>query len=323
MRKTVPAALAAVALLPAMPAQSAENPVGAAVRDLHLTPAQLLSLRDFLGGFSRAVQVDAAEGGLFILRDQGSMAYAGEFALRVRGDGALQVDRIAGPATLDLSRTVQLPVRLLAKARAQVLADVANSQMLRPPAAAASEPADAPPAPATLPQPQLAGLKRVSGGGDTALFEARAIFFPDGSGMVAQVHANATASAAPTAGTPAAPMRIAVRYYPALRSDGARVWRDAVTEFDSDVPLRLDDLEARFACAGSGACAPPHGLPVATAFHMIRWRHQLIAAVPPTLLAQLTPPPAAASTVAATPDASAAQNNSAPPDSPPASPPQL
>jgi hypothetical protein len=165
-------------------------------------------------------------------------------------------------------------------------------------------------------------LKRVSGSGETALFEARAIFFPDGSGMVAQVHANATAPTAAIAS--AAPMRIAVRYYPAVRSDGARVWRDAVTEFDSDVPLRLDDLEARFACAGSGPCAPPRGLPVATGFHMIRWQHQLIAAVPPMLLAQLAPPPPApASTVAATPDASAAQNKSVPPDSPPASPPQL
>ncbi|HSC19338.1 MAG TPA: hypothetical protein VLC74_10520 [Rhizomicrobium sp.] len=322
MRKPLFAALAAALLLTAMPARAAENPVGAAVRNLHLTPAQLLSLRDFLGGFSRGVQVDAAEGGLFVLRDQGSMAYTGEFALLVRGDGALQVDRITGPATLDLSRAVQLPVRLLAKARAQVMADVAASQMLRPAAAAHVEPEESAPASAMLPQPQLAGLKHVGSGGDMALFQARAIFFPDGSGMVAEVHASAKPP--PAASQTPAPLRIVVRYYPAVRSDGARVWRDAVTEFDTDVPLRPDDLETRFACASTGPCAPPRGLPTPAGFHMIRWRHQLIAAVPPTLLAQLAPPPAAAPgpLAAAAPETSAAQNTP-PPDSAPSSPPQL
>jgi hypothetical protein len=105
-------------------------------------------------------------------------------------------------------------------------------------------------------------------------------------------------------------MRITSRYYAPVRSDGTRVWRDAVLEFDSDVQLDLNGLGARYSCPAPDAC-PPH-IPAAssTAFHMIRWQRELIPAVPPRLLAQLAPPASPSSTI--TPPAAATPLQSSP-----------
>jgi hypothetical protein len=291
--------------------------VGQAVQKLHLTPRQLLSLRDFLGGFNRSMQVDASEGGLFVLRDTASMVYAGEFSLKLRSDGALQVDRIAGPATLDFSHAVPLPLRLLAKPRAQAMAVLSGSQMLTPPVVAGE--AENPVAAAVaLPAPQLAGLKLTANDAAATVVQSRAVFFPDGSGIVASVRA--------PLGATAAPMRLTSRYYAAVRSDGAHAWRDAVLEFNSDVQLGLPALEARYSCAGPDVCSTPRSsLPQQLAFHMIRWQHDLIPAIPPTLLAQLAPAPVTpAPAIATAPDdAAPIQDTPPPPDSPPTSAPQL
>jgi hypothetical protein len=263
----------------------------------------LLSLRDFLGPFNRGTEVEAAEAGSFILRDAASMIYAGQFSLRMRPDGALQVDRIAGPARLDFSRTVQLPLRLLAKSRAQALAVLRGSQMLSPPAipgGVSPQPTSAP----FLPAPQLAGLARTSTDSGTVA-QWRAVFLPDGSGMVSSMRAALGASTAP--------MRITSRYYAPVRSDGTRVWRDAVLEFDSDVQLDLNGLETRYSCPAPDACSTRVPALTSTAFHMIRWQRQLIPAVPPRLLAQLAPPPSPGSAITQPAESTPTQNTPAAP----------
>jgi hypothetical protein len=136
LRKTLLAALCGTIL--SVHHAAAENAVAQAVQKLHLSPQQLLSLRDFLGPFNRGTDVESSGTGLFVLRDARSMAYTGEFSLRVGGDGSLQVDRVSGPATLDSTRDVRLPLRLDAKARAQVMAALAGSQLLIPRTAAAA-----------------------------------------------------------------------------------------------------------------------------------------------------------------------------------------
>ena len=104
MNKTPVAFLCGALMWQVGHAFAAQNVVGQAVQTLHLSPQQLLSLRDFLGAFSRGAGVDASEDGLFILRDTATMAYVGEFSLRVNSGGRLEIDRIAGPARLDTSR---------------------------------------------------------------------------------------------------------------------------------------------------------------------------------------------------------------------------
>jgi hypothetical protein len=294
---------AAALALSAAPGVTADNPIGQAVQKLGLTPQQLLSLRDFLGPFNRGAEVEASEAGSFVLRDAASMIYAGEFSLRMRGDGALQVDRIAGPARLDFSRTVQLPLRLLAKSRAQAIAVLTPSQILSPPPAPGGEPSGAQPLPA-LPSPQLAGLARTpSDSGSVAQWQA--VFLADGSGTVSSMRA--------VLGTPATPMRITSRYYAPVRSDGTRVWRDAVLEFNSDVQLDMNGLETRYSCPAPDACSLHIPTASSTAFHMIRWQRELIPAVPPRLLAQLAPPPSPGSAITQPAESTPTQNNPAAP----------
>ncbi|HEY1638664.1 MAG TPA: hypothetical protein VGF62_09080, partial [Rhizomicrobium sp.] len=83
MRKYRVVFLCGALMWPISAAFAAQNVVGQAVQRLHLSAQQLLSLRDFLGPFNRGTDVDAAEDGLFILRDAATMAYVGEFSLRV------------------------------------------------------------------------------------------------------------------------------------------------------------------------------------------------------------------------------------------------
>jgi hypothetical protein len=114
----------------------------------------------------------------------------------------------------------------------------------------------------------------------------RAVFFGDGSGWVRTLRAPSL-----PAGTAPSPMRLADRYVPAIRSDGTRAWRDSAIEIDSDVQLRLADLDARTRCAPGPLCHPHGPAASPSAIHFIRWGPQTIAAVPPSLLAQLAPQP--------------------------------
>ena len=253
--------------------------VGQAVQRLHLSPQQLLSLRDVLGGVERGVRVEASGEGLFVLRDPVSMAYVGEFSVRVSADGALKIDRVSGPATLDTSQVLVLPIPLNPKSRAQIRAALAGSQVLE------TDPAN--PQPPALPENRIAVLKLIDSQGSGPISQTRAIFFRDGSGVMWTIHAPQTSGA----GTPPAPIRISERYFSAVKSDGTHAWRDNVVEIASGAALVLSELEAH-ACPESGPCNTRRPAAAADGFHFIRWQHQLIAAVPPSLLAQLAPAPA-------------------------------
>lgn len=324
LRKTLLAALCGTIL--AAHAAAAENAVAQAVQRLHLSPQQLLSLRDFLGPFSRGTDVESSAAGLFILRDARSMAYTGEFSLRVGGDGSLEVDRVSGPATLDSARDVRLPLRLDAKSRAQVTAAMAGSQLLVPRSAAAAPPNPSPMANVStaplplMPDEEIAGVNLIDAKAAGSITQSRAVFFRDGSGLVHTVRAQlASTGAAPAP----APLRIADRYYSAIQSDGTRAWRSSVVEIDSDVQIGFADLELRYACSSGAACRPRGPAPASNGLHLIRWGRQLIAAVPPALMAQMASPPAApaASTPPVAAQPSAPQDDTAPPTSTPTSPP--
>jgi hypothetical protein len=318
LRKTLLAALCGTVL--SIHPAAAENAVAQAVQKLHLSPQQLLSLRDFLGPFSRGTDVESSGTGLFVLRDARSMAYTGEFSLRAGGDGSLQVDRVSGPATLDLAGDVRLPLRLDAKSRAQVMAALAGSQLLVPTSAATAPPSPSPmmnaataPLP-LMPDEEIAGVKLTDVKATGSITQSRAVFFRDGSGLVHTVRAQlASTDAAPTP----APLRIADRYYSAIQSDGTRAWRSSVVEIDTDVQIGFADLELRYACPPGVACSPRGPAPASNGLHLIRWGRQFIAAVPPALMAQMSPPPAvpAASLPAAVAQPSAPQDDSAPPTS--------
>jgi hypothetical protein len=295
--------LSGIALCAAMalsgPAAGAVSAVGQAVQRLRLSPQQLLSLRDLLGGVERGAQVEASGENLFVLRDPGSMAYAGEFSLTVLADGALTVDRVAGAATLDASHSVALPIRLNAKSKAQILAALTGSQILAP------DPANPPAAVPALPEVRIAALKFTEANAAGAISQSRAIFFRDGSGAVRTIRVPQTV----VLGTSPAAARISDRYFSAIRSDGTHAWRDNVVEVDSDVSLSLAELEMRV-CPDSGSCTARKPA-AASAFHLIRWQHQLIAAVPPSLLTQLAPVPA--------PETAAPSGTELPSQTPPAS----
>jgi hypothetical protein len=271
------------------PAAGAISTVGQAVQRLHLSPQQLLSLRDVLGDVERRAQVEASGEDLFILRDPVSMAYAGEFSLNVGENGTLTVDRVSGPATLDASQSVLLPLRLNPKSRAQARAALAGSQLM------GMDPANPHALPPALPEERIAALKFTDAKAAAPIAETRAVFFRDGSGVVRTVRAPQSATAASTP----APLRISDRYFSAVKSDGTHVWRDNVIEIDSDVAMTLTDLQARRACPLNGPCNVHTPAVSLKGFHLIRWQHQLIAAVPPSLLAQLAAAPAPEMTVPA------------------------
>ena len=289
MRKISIGFLCCAAMALSAHAAGAVSAVGQAVQRLHLSPQQLLSLRDLLGSVERSAQVEAAGEGLFVLRDPVSMAYAGEFSLNVGEDGMLTVDRVSGPATLDASQSVLLPIRPNPKSRAQVTTALAGSQVM------GTDPANPQALPPALPEERIAALKFTDAKAAAPIAETRAVFFRDGSGVVRTVRAPQLATAA---GTPA-PLRISDRYFSAIKSDGTHVWRDNVVEIASDVAMTLSDLEVRRACPLNGPCNVHAAAGSLRGFHLIRWQHQLIAAVPPSLLAQLAPAPAPEMTVPA------------------------
>jgi hypothetical protein len=259
---------------PTTHAFAAQNVVGQAVQRLHLSPQQLLSLRDFLGPFSRGIDVDASTDGLFVLRDAGTMAYIGEFSLRVSGDGRLCVDRIGGPARLDTSRAVTLPLRLTDKARVQVLATLANSEAAKPDGLVAPQKvAPVEPAPA-LPAVYLNDAETPG-----SLTQSRAEFWPDGSGWSASVRFQ----------TGAPGMRLTERFFSPVRANAIQVWRDSVVEIDGDVNFSLADFENRYACSAGSVCVS-RSISAENGLHVIRWRKTLISAVPPTLTARIAAP---------------------------------
>jgi hypothetical protein len=262
------------------PAAGAISTVGQAVQRLHLSPQQLLSLRDVLGGIERGAQVEASGENLFVLRDPGSMAYAGEFSLTVAADGTLTADQVTGAVTLDASHSVVLPIRFNARSKAQILAALAGSQIVT------ADPANTQAAVPALPQERIAALKFTEAKAAGPISQKRAIFFRDGSGVVRTVRVPQTAAPA----TSPAPMRISSRYFSVIKSDGTHAWRDNVVEADSDLALTFAELETHV-CPDSGPCAARKPAPAPRAFHFIRWQHQLIAAVPPSLLTQLAPVP--------------------------------
>ena len=264
LRRALFAAVFGAVVLSFGPLAAASNVVGQAVQSLNLSPQQLLSLRDFLGGFDRGVDIESGGANHFVLRDAVSKAYAGELMLQVSGDGVLQVDRVSGPARLDLQRAFRLPLRLDAKTRARIAEALAASQMLT--AGDVSTAAETAPSP---PEETVAGLD-ITDGAAGNVSDYRAVFCRDGSGSV-RILRLALGSA---------PMRIAERYFPPLKSDGTQVWRDSVMEIDSTLPLGLADIQT-----GRPTPAPANQ-------HVICWSRQLEAAVPPSLLAQFVLSPA-------------------------------
>lgn len=293
MRTIIAAALCGVALGAVEPT-SAGNSVAQAIQKLHLSAQQLLSVRDFLGPFGRGTDIEASGTNLFVLRDSASMNYSGEFSIHSDPDGSVEIERVAGPATLDFSRSVTLPLKLDRKSRAQVLKSMAGAQAIAPaapslvPAGAMDTivPSGSPP-PAVLPAEQVAGLKVTNPQATGAVSQAKATFYRDGSGYVRSFRAQI-----PATDLASTPLRVSDKYFSPVQSDGVKVYRAAVVEVDSDIQIAFADLEMRYGCDLS-ACKPPHGsAPVSNGNHLIKWSRVLVAAVPAQLLAQIAPPPA-------------------------------
>jgi hypothetical protein len=259
---------------------AAQNAVAQAVQRLHLSPQQLLSLRDFLGPFNRGTDVDAAEDGRFILRDAATMAYAGEFWLRVGSGGRLEVDRIGGPARLDPARTVPVSLRLTDKVRAQIVAALANSQAAKPDGPVTAERIERVEPPPAPPSVSVAAAQLTDASARTTLSQSRAQFWPDGSGWSVSVRLQ---SGAPTA-------RMTERFLAPVQADGAQVWRARVVEISGDMKFALADFETRYPCTANAACVPRY-IPAESGLHVIRWNRTLISAVPPSLMAQIAGPP--------------------------------
>ncbi|HEY8696187.1 MAG TPA: hypothetical protein VIM02_01100 [Rhizomicrobium sp.] len=295
MRKTLTAALGGTALLCSGQALAAGNSVAQAIQKLHLSAQQLLSVRDFLGTFARGTDIEASGSGLFILRDSASMNYSGEFSLSANADGSVEIERVSGPATLDASRAVTLPLKLDRKSTAQALKALGNSPALVPKPSAApppgtTQPIEAAPAPAlapSLPPPQLARLKLTNPQATGIVSQARATFFRDGSG-----YAHSFRAQIPATDLVSTPLRVSDKYFAPVQSDGVKVYRAAIVEIDSDLQIALADLETRYGC-DAATCKPVHGArPVSNGNHFIKWTRVLVASVPAPLLAQIAPPPA-------------------------------
>jgi hypothetical protein len=287
-----------------------QNGVAQAVQRLHLSPQQLLSLRDFLGPFNRGTDVDASEGGVFVLRDAATMAYAGEFSLRVSSSGRLDVDRLDGHARLDPSRAVLLPLRLTDKARAQAVMTLANSGAATLDGPVTAEKMARIESPPALPVVSLAAATLTDAAATAGLTQSRAEFWPDGSGWSAT--ARLQAGAAPM-------MRITERFFAPIRADVTHVWRDRVVEIGGNAKLTFADFENRYACAASATCTARYA-PAESGLHVIRWNKTLIAAVPPSLMAQIAvpaaPAPVAEGPAPAPTVASPASSGDGAPDSP-------
>jgi hypothetical protein len=288
---------------PIGPLFAAQNAVGQAVQRLHLSPQQLLSLRDFLGPFNRGTDADASEDGLFVLRDAATMAYAGEFSLRVSSGGRLDVDRIDGHARLDPSRAVLLPLRLTDKARAQAVMTLANSGAARSGDPVTAEKMAGIEPPPALPAVSIAAATLVDAAAAAGLAQSRAEFWPDGSGWSASVRVQPNA---PT-------MRMTERFFAPIRGDAIHAWRDRAVEISGDTKVGFADLEKRYACAASAACVARY-VPAENGLHVIRWNKALIAAVPAPLLAQIAVPLAVAPVAPAPTPAPAQENEAAPGD---------
>ncbi len=267
MRKALFAALCGLAALNFTFVNAAPNAVGQAVQNLHLSSQQLLSLRDVLGGFDRGADIESDRPNHFVLRDSATKAYAGELLLQVSGDGVLQVDRISGTARLSEERTVLLPLRMDSKTREQLAQALLGSQLAALPGA--------------MPQDTVAGLDPSNSADAGALVEWRAVFFRDGSGSVRIVRT--TAEPVPSL------VRLADRYLSPIKSDGKQAWRDSVIEVDANLQMAFADLQAR-ACSAR-PCKPLPRSPTPDSQHVIRWSRQLVAAVPPALLAQMVSAP--------------------------------
>jgi len=295
---------------PICDASAAQNPVGQAVQRLHLSPQQLLSLRDFLGPFNRGTDVEASDDGLFVLRDATTMAYAGEFSLRVSSGGRLDVDRIDGHARLDPSRAVLLPLRLTDKARAQAVMTLANSGAARSgDPVTAEKMAGIEPSP-PLPAVSIAAATLIDAAAAAGLVQSRAEFWPDGSGWSASVRLPPNA---PT-------MRMMERFFAPIRGDVTQAWRDRVVEISGDTKIGFADLQKRYVCAAGAACMARYA-PAENGLHVIRWNKTLIAAVPAPLLAQIAVPLAVAPVAPGPTPAPVQENEAAPGDGtgPPAS----
>ncbi len=282
-------ALCGAALFGVIQPACAENPVAQAVQKLHLTAPQLLSLRDHLATFTRGLEIEASGTGVFILRDSGSMGYSGAFTMRANPDGTVEIERVSGPAALDPTRTVKLPFRLDKKTRLQVMTALSGSQLLV--RTSSADPSVAIPAAtgadSSLPDVAFSGLRLLNANTAAAISQSKAMFFPDGSGHVRSVRAQVTSAAAAAA----TPLRISDRYYAKVRSDGTQVWRDAVIEIDSDVQIGFAAWQSRYDCPANTACRPRGASPASNGLHLIKWSRQLIASVPPKLLAQIASPP--------------------------------
>jgi hypothetical protein len=276
---------------------AAQAAVGQAVQRLHLSPQQLLSLRDFLGSFGHGTDVDASGDGLFILRDAATMAYAGEFSLRVRSDGRLDIDRIGGPLRLDTSRAVRLPLRLTDKARVQALATLANSDAAKPEGPVTAERMERIEPAAALPAVSVAGASTTEAESTGTLIQSRAEFWPDGSGWSASIRSQAGASG----------MHMTERFFAPIQADATQVWRATVVEIDGEVKLGFADFENRYACMAGSSCNA-RSISAESGLHVIRWRKALVAAVPPTLIARIMAPAIAPDVTQASAEIATQQN---------------
>lgn len=301
MRSRVFAALLACLLTSAAGAAAeADNPVAQAVLKLHLSAQQLLSVRDFLGPFARGIEIEASGGGAFVLRDDASMGYAGGFSLRTENDGSVVIERVSGAAMIDASRIVAVPLRLDRKTQASVMVALAASQALATslPRESGDVAGAASAAAASVPPEELPAVRLVGPKAEGIVQESRAVFFRDGSGYVRSIRAPAIA-----AGTAPPILNVTDRYFSPIQSDGTKLWRAAIVETNADLPIGVADLDSRYACRAGAECKMPRALTPLAGVHVIKWSRQLVASVPPQLLAQISAP--AATSVAADPAAAA------------------
>jgi hypothetical protein len=266
-------------------ASPAASPTLAQTLDsFHPTPQQTIALRDFLGPRSdRLVALGVSANGLaiFDLRDAKNLR-TGQVAVRHdEDDGSIFVARVAGPAAIDANRSLTPPRVQNSKMQSAISAALGDAKGGEAYQDAVSKGHDL----FLRKWPMLAlNLDPLAG----RIVESEASFFPDGSGFVRILRAA-------TGGTVATPVYLTAKFYPALKGDGQKAFRDSVLSVDADFTATLASLGEGPVCHTGCPAAVPVKLDGEP--HLTTWRHAVVPSVPASLVAQISPQAAAPPTV--------------------------
>ncbi|HEY1837824.1 MAG TPA: hypothetical protein VGG36_09220 [Rhizomicrobium sp.] len=253
--------------------------LGQTLDSFHPTPQQTIALRDFLGPRGdKLVALGVSANGLaiFDLRDAKNLR-TGQIAVRNDAEeGSIFVARVNGPAAFDPNRTIAPPRVQNAKMQGAIAAALADAKDGEAYEAAIAKGHDL----FLRARPMLAlTLDPLAG----RIAESEASFFADGSGFVRILRAA-------TGNTAATPVYLGAKFYPAIKGDGQKAFRDSVIGVDADFTATLASLGEGPVCR---ACPPPTPVRLSGEPHSTIWHHAVVPSAPANLIAQISPPPAA------------------------------